>query len=80
MIDWSNIDLESSDIRLNILEPLNFDTFLLEISCNIKTENLNEQTLIKEFEDRLKMRQHEARLIFASNLRNILNKAIKDRA
>lgn len=79
MIDWNNIDLESSDINLNILDPLSFDTFLLEISCNIKEENLNKETLIKEFESRLKEKQHEARMIFAFNLNNILNKVINDR-
>lgn len=80
IMEWTNIDLSNSYERdQNILDPLNFDTFLLEISTNIKTCDLTEDNIKKDFEERLKMRLAEARDIFKSNLTNITKKAIKER-
>lgn len=79
-MDWKNIDLTDNYERdQNILDALNFSTFLLEISCNIKTENLNAATLQKEFDERMKTRLTEANEIFAANLNNLVKQAKKER-
>jgi len=79
-MNWTNVNLSDSYERdQNILEPLNFDTFLLEISTNIKTCDLTEANIKKEFEERLKMRISEAKDIFKDNLANITKQAIKER-
>lgn len=79
-MNWENINLlDSYERGQNILDPLNFDTFLLEISHNIKTCDLTEDNIKKEFEERLKMRIAEAKDIFNDNLTNITKQAIKER-
>ena len=79
-MDWTNINLTDNYERdQNILDPLNFDTFLLEISHNIKTRDLTEENIKKEFEERLKTRIAEARDIFKDNLTSITKQAIKER-
>lgn len=79
-MNWKNVNLDDSYERdQNILDPLNFDTFLLEISHNIKTCDLTEENIKKEFEDRIKTRTAEARDIFRDNLKNITKQAIKER-
>lgn len=79
-MDYNNVQLTDNYERdQNILEPLNFDTFLLEISCNIKTENLTAENLQKEFDQRIKMRTEEAKEIFKANLQNILKTAKAER-
>ena len=78
-MNWRNIDLNSHEREVNIVDPLSFDTLLLEISCNIRTENLNEAEISKAFEHRLICIADEAREIFRANLKNITKQAIKER-
>lgn len=79
-MDWTNINLTDSYERSqNILDPINFDSFLLEISCNIKTEDLTPETIKTEFLNRLKSRVEEAKEIFEDNLKNIVSQAKKER-
>ena len=78
-MDWNNINLKSSYEReQNIIDPLNFDTLLLEISCNIK--DITKEAIEKQFEDDLQNRITSAREVFALNLTNILIEAKDHRA
>jgi hypothetical protein len=46
--DWNNIDLTIGYERnLNILEPYNFETLLLELSCNIPTKELTKEAVLR---------------------------------
>jgi hypothetical protein len=77
-MDWNNVDLNSGYEReQNILDPLSFDTFLLEISTNIR--NINTEAVVAEFNKRLDSRVQEAKDIFKSNLENIVKQAQKER-
>jgi len=69
-IDWTNINLNSSERSLDILDNLSFDDFLLEIDCNIK--DINEKTVREEFEVELQNRIRSAKKVFEYNLRNIV--------
>jgi hypothetical protein len=79
-MNWDNIDLESGSERdQNILDPINFDILLLEISTNIKTEDLTAKEIKKHFLDKLRAQVDEAKDIFSNNLDNIVKQAIKER-
>lgn len=79
-IDWSNVDLNDSYQRdQNILDPYDFDTLLLEISCNIRDEDLNISTIEKHAQDILKSKYQSALEIVRNNIVNIRNQAIKER-
>ena len=73
MIDWNNIDLDSPCERdLNILDPYNFETLLLEIHCNIADKEINEKSVNDLFQELLNAKVVEARQIFKANLKNIV--------
>lgn len=73
-MNWNNIDLKSGYERSqNIIDPLNFDTLLLEISCNVR--DINKETIKAQFETDLKNRIESAREVFNNNLENILKEA-----
>lgn len=75
-MDWNNVNLKSDYERnQNIIDPLSFDTLLLEISCNIK--NINDQTIKQQFETDLQNRINSAREVFEANLKNIMQDAIE---
>lgn len=77
-MNWKNIDLNSPyESSQNILDGYDFDTLLLEISCNIK--DINEATIKEQFELSLKQKVESAREIFKDNQANILNAALKYR-
>lgn len=77
-MNWKNIDLNSPyESSQNILDGYDFDTLLLEISCNIK--EINEATIKEQFELSLKQKVESAREIFKDNQANILNAALKYR-
>lgn len=79
-IDWNNVDLNDNHQRnQNLLEPYDFDTLLLEINCNIKTENLNPETIKKHFDEVIRLRVEEAKEIFEANLDNIVKQAKNER-
>ena len=78
-MDWTNINLNSSHERAqNIIDPLNFDTLLLEISCNIG--DITKEAITKQFEADLQNRITSARQVFELNLTNILIEAKDHRA
>ena len=74
-MNWENVDLKSSyESDQNIIDSLNFNTLLLEISCNIK--DINKETIKAQFEDDLKSRIDSAREVFNNNLNNILKESL----
>jgi len=75
-MDWNNIDLNSHEIDSHLIDPLTFETLLLEINCNIR--DINPTTVTAQFEEDLQSRIKEARSVFKSNLKNIVKKAKKD--
>ena len=78
--DWNNIDLTSGYERnLNILEPYNFETLLLELRCNIPTKDLTKAAVLKHAKDVLKAKYTEAMEILESNAENVLKHELKDR-
>lgn len=73
-MNWKNIDLNSHERESNIIDPLTFDTLLLEISCNLP--EINEATIRMQFEQDLQSRIDSAREVFNNNLKNILKDAL----
>ena len=77
--DWKNINLDSPCERaLNLIEPLTFENFLLEINCNLP--EINDKTVWAQFEEDLSRRIKDARWVFSQNLNNIVEYAEKSRA
>ena len=68
--DWTNIDLNSSERSLDIIDNLSFEDLLMEINCNIK--DINENAVREQFETDLRNRIHCAREVFEHNLKNIV--------
>ena len=79
-MNWNNIDLKdgSHERDANLIDPLTFDTLLLEINCNIK--EINFKTVKFQFIKDMQYRLEEAQSIFNSNLNNIVKQALKERA
>ena len=77
-MNYNNLDLTRNYERdVNIIDPLDFDTLLLEIQCNIK--DINPETVTKQFNEDLQSRIEEAKSIFNANLNNIVKQAKKER-
>ncbi len=77
-IDWKNVDLNDGYNRdQKILDPYSFNMLLLEIHCNIKKEEISEETIKKQFEEQLQNKVRTAREILNDNLKNIMNYALK---
>ena len=75
-MNWNNVNLKSAYERdQNILDGYSFDILLLEISTNIRDENINEATITAQFEQVLKSKIQCAREVFTANLQNILKEA-----
>ena len=78
--DWNNIDLTSGYERnLNILEPYNFETLLLELRCNIPTKDLTKEAILKQAKDVIKAKYTEAMGILENNADNVLKYELEDR-
>jgi len=78
-IDWSNVDLTSGYERdQNIIDPLSFDTLLLEIGCNCK--DIDHKAIVKQFNDDLTSRIESAKEVFNANLKNIIKQAKTERS
>jgi len=76
--DWTNIDLDSHEIDCQLIDSLTFDTFLMELSCNVPSQELTPERIEKEFLKRLHGIADEAQEIFYANEQNILNHAKKE--
>ena len=73
-MDWKNVNLENSYERDQpIIDPLSFDTLLLEISCNVR--EINAKTVMQQFEEDLQSRITSAREVMRNNLKNIVKNA-----
>jgi len=77
-MNWNNIDLNSSEIELPILDPYTFSTLLLEVSCNL-TE-INRETVKKQAEQSIRAKYRVALEVLEANLDNIVKKALEERA
>jgi len=78
-MNWQNVNLNSSyESSQNILDSYNFDTLLLEISCNIKDTEINENTVIEQAMLSIRQKYESAIDILHDNLQNITDKAIAD--
>ena len=78
--DWNNIDLTDGYQRnLNILEPYNFETLLLELNCNIPTKDLTKEAILKQAKDVIKAKYTEAMEILENNADNVLKYELEDR-
>jgi len=76
-MDWTNVDLDSHEVESNILDPYTLEALLLEISCNIRKEDINRASVMKQFETVLASKLEDARFIMEHNLDNIVKKARK---
>jgi len=75
IMDYSNVNLKSPyEASQNILDSINFDILLLEISCNLTV--INKETIKKQFEISLDAKINEAKQVFNDNLNNILKEAL----
>jgi hypothetical protein len=75
--DWNNVDLSGNERNAYLIDPLTFETLLLEIGCN--SRDINEDSVRRQFEDDLLSRIQEAREVFEVNLQNIVKQARKER-
>ena len=74
MIDWTRIDLEDDSQRnLNFLDPYDFDTFLLEVSCNIPDGKLTSKRMLSHGREVLRAKYIEALEILEDNIENLLS-------
>ena len=77
--DWENIDLGRAYERsLNIVDPLSFDTLLLEIHCNLP--EINAVTIREQFAIDLQSRIDQAWEVFDCNAASIEENAKARRA
>jgi len=77
-MDWKNVNMKSSYERAqNIIDPLDFDTLLLEINCNLR--EINKETVMRQFEEDLKNRIQSAKEVMLNNIDNIVKEAIRYR-
>lgn len=73
-MDWKNVNLKSVYERdQNILDPISFDSLILEINCNLPVKSKEE--IKKQFERSLQAHIVSAREIFKNNLQNIVDYA-----
>lgn len=76
-MNWNNIDLNSSEASLPLLDPYTFDDILLEVSCNVR--EITPETVRKQAEHSIREKYRVALEILDANLQNIVNKAIRER-
>ena len=77
-MNWKNIKLGDGYERdLNLLDPYDFDTLLLEINCNVK--EINRETVKAQAMESIKAKYQTAIEILNDNLDNITKQAQKER-
>ena len=70
-VNWSKIDLSSPyETSLPLVDEYTFDGLLLEISCNLR--EINEKTVMAQFEEALQSRVTSARDIMRDNIKSIV--------
>lgn len=70
MTDWTNIDLDSWQISLNLIDGMTFSEFVLVADCNCP--NITKAALRAQFEEDLQARIEDAREVFEHNLDNLV--------
>jgi len=79
-MDWDNIDLNSNyEKDQPVLDPYTVNMLLLEIHCNMRTENITKENVMAHIDYVLNSFNHSAKEIFFSNLDNIVEYAKKER-
>ena len=77
-MNWENVNLESGYERdQNIIDPLNFDTLILEVYSNCR--EITESSIMQQFETDLKNRIYSAREVMKNNISNIAKQIQKER-
>lgn len=76
-INWSNIDLSSHERHLNLLDPYDFDTLLLEVNCNLRI--INHETVRAQALESIRAKYKTAIEIMEANLDNLVKEALKER-
>jgi len=78
-MNWENVDLKSQYERSqNLLDNYDFETLLLEISCNIPDNKINEITVMEQALKSLNEKIRTAIEILNDNIKNITTKAIEE--
>jgi hypothetical protein len=79
-MDWLNVNLEDSYEReQDFLDGYSFDTLLLEINCNMRKEDINEDSVMAHVERILSLRKLEAKGIIFANLKKIVEQVLKEK-
>lgn len=77
-MDWKNIDLKNKCERdLNILDNYTFEGLLLEITCNIREEEMNKETIKSHALEEMRKKYEEAKNVLEDNLDNIVKESIR---
>lgn len=80
-MNWKNVNLDDAyEAGRNLLENYTFETLLLEVHCNLKTEQLNATEIKTHARKMLFDKYQESLEILNDNIDNIVTKANKDRA
>ena len=79
-MNWENINLKSEYERSrNFLESYDFNTLLLELECNFKTEDLTEEKILQHTEEVMRRNLAEAKTILKDNIKNIIQHEKQER-
>ena len=77
-MDWNNVNLtEQYERDQPLVDPLSFETLLLEITCNIP--DINQASVRAHFEYRLHQIVTTAREVYYANEMSIVNQALKEK-
>lgn len=77
-MNWKKIDLNDSyEKDQNILDGYSTNDLLLEVSCNLR--EINEETVMEQFEKTLASNLESAREVMKWNLKQIVEHAKKER-
>ena len=77
-MDWNNIDLNSNYERSQtFLDGYDFDTLILELTCNYKAEDITPVLVRKHAIEAIQAKAEEAVSIIEHNMKNIA-KSVKD--
>ena len=74
-LSLSAIDIHSKDC---LIDPLNFETLILELRCNYPAEKINEKTVYKQFLDDLSQRIEQSRDMLNICMVNIIKQARRE--
>lgn len=79
-MDWNNINLNSEYERSqNFLDGYDFETLLLELQTNFKTEDLTEEKVLNHAFKAIENRVKEAKEILRDNIKQIVQVEQKER-